>query len=44
MYKRNHGSSMHDLGHCAVPAVQDNFEYSFELMKPYIFFRIISLD
>ncbi|MDI9509298.1 MAG: hypothetical protein GX319_09330 [Clostridiales bacterium] len=30
--------------HCAVPAVQDNFEYSFELMKPYIFFRIISLD
>ena len=30
--------------HCSVPILQDDFEYSFDTMKPYIFFRLISLD
>lgn len=30
--------------HCAVPIVQEDFEYSLELMKPYVFFRIVSLE
>lgn len=29
--------------HCSVPVLKENFEYSLEAMKPYIFFRLISL-
>lgn len=30
--------------HCAVPTVREDFEYSLELMRPYIFFRLISIE
>lgn len=30
--------------HCAIPIVQDDFEYSLEFMEPYIFFRIVNLE
>ncbi len=30
--------------HCAVPIVEENFDYTLELMKPHIFFRLISLE
>ncbi len=30
--------------HCAIPIVQPDFEYTLELMKPYIFFRLISIE
>lgn len=30
--------------HCAIPIVQEDFEYSLELMSPHIFFRLISLE
>lgn len=30
--------------HCAVPIVQEDFDYTLELMRPYIFFRLVSLD
>lgn len=30
--------------HCAIPIVQPDFEYTFELMKPYIFFRLVSIE
>ncbi|NLJ97407.1 MAG: hypothetical protein GX321_09675 [Clostridiales bacterium] len=30
--------------HCSVPILQEDFEYSFDTMKPYIFFRLISLE
>lgn len=30
--------------HCAVPLVQDDFEYSLETLKPYIFFRLVSKE
>lgn len=29
--------------HCAIPAVQEDFEYSLEAMKPYILFRLVNL-
>lgn len=30
--------------HCAIPIVQEDFEYTLELMKPYIFFRLVSFE
>lgn len=30
--------------HCAVPIIQEDFEYTLEQMKPYIFFRLISIE
>ena len=30
--------------HCAIPVVQENFEYSLKVMKPFIFFRLISRE
>ena len=30
--------------YCAVPIVEEDFDYSLELIKPHIFFRLISLD
>lgn len=30
--------------HCAIPLVQEDFEYSLEAMEPYIFFRLVSLE
>jgi hypothetical protein len=30
--------------HCAIPIVQPDFEYTLELMKPYIFFRLVSIE
>lgn len=29
---------------CTVPIVKENFEYTLELMRPYIFFRLVSLE
>lgn len=29
---------------CAIPIVQPDFEYTLELMKPYIFFRLVSIE
>lgn len=30
--------------HCSVPVLQGDFEYSLDTMRPYIFFRLVSLD
>ncbi|TAH66399.1 MAG: hypothetical protein EWM47_10185 [Anaerolineaceae bacterium] len=30
--------------HCALPIVREDFEYTFESMRPYIFFRLISIE
>ncbi len=30
--------------HSDVPVIQEDFEFSLELMKPYIFFRLVSLE
>lgn len=30
--------------HCSVPVVEEEFSYSFEVMKPYIFYRLVSFD
>lgn len=30
--------------HCAIPAIHEKFEYSLDVMKPYIIFRLINLE
>ena len=30
--------------HCSIPILQDDFEYTLENMKPFIFFRLVSFD
>lgn len=30
--------------HCSIPIVQEDFEYTLEHMRPYIFFRLVSLE